>query len=205
MITYPIAMPAGAPAMATVRPTPTVSASESPFTGEQQFFSWPREFWVLDFALPPMRGDQADEWTAGFLLKLNGRAGTFYCGIPLRDTPKGVATGSPLVMGAGQTGYTLNTDGWTAGVTGILKTGDVFQLGSGSNARLHQVLQTANSNGSGQATLEVWPRVQTAPADNTGLILQNPVGVFRLMDSAQEWGIEPGKIYTTRFSARSEV
>jgi hypothetical protein len=205
MITYPIAMPAGAPAMATVRPLSTQGNTESPFTGEQNFFDWSREFWILDFALPPMRGVQADEWTAGFMLKLNGRIGTFYCGIPLRTSPNGVGTGTPLVMSAGQTGRTLITDGWTPSVAGILKVGDCFQLGSGENARVHQLTQTADSNASGQATLELWPRIQIAPADNAALILQNPVGVFRIMDADKEWGIEPGKIYTTRFSARSEV
>lgn len=50
----------------------------------------------------------------------------------------GVATGTPLVQGAGQaTTYaltkdtgtqTLNTDGWTNSTTGILKAGDVFTI-----------------------------------------------------------------------------
>jgi hypothetical protein len=50
----------------------------------------------------------------------------------------GVATGTPLVAGASQTSayddvkntgtQTLNTDGWTASTTGILKKGDVFTI-----------------------------------------------------------------------------
>lgn len=50
----------------------------------------------------------------------------------------GVATGTPLVQGAGQAvtyaaakmsyTQTLNTDGWTSATTGILKAGDIFTI-----------------------------------------------------------------------------
>jgi hypothetical protein len=201
MITYPLIMPAvSGPNAVTLRARSTVGMSASPFTGEQQLYAHQRELWEADIALAPMKRAQAEEWIA-FLLALNGMEGTFLLGQALNTAPRGVATGTPQVMGASQSGKTLITDGWTAGVTGILQPGDVFQLGSGGSSRLHQLTQRADSNGSGQATLDIWPRLRSAPADNAVLTLANPRGVFRLASNDREWGIEVGQIYNIRFSA----
>ncbi len=68
-------------------------------------------------------------------------------GDPVNTSPRGAATGTPLVKGASQTGNTLTTDGWTTGVTGILKAGDWIQLGTGSTSTLHKLQQAADSDG----------------------------------------------------------
>lgn len=116
----------------------------------------------------------------------------------------GVATGTPLVNGGSQDvtyanavgtnwSQTLNTDGWTASTTGILKAGDVFTIdgvfavnpvpGEGSTGKtvmpyLQQftVLADANSGATtGPAALTISPPIITsgpfqtvsaAPADN---------------------------------------
>lgn len=200
-ISYPLTMPAvSGPNAVTLRARSTVGMSASPFTGEQQIFAHQREVWEADIALAPMKRANAEEWIA-FLLALNGMEGTFLLGQPLNTAPRGVGTGTPLVNGASQSGKTLVTDGWSNSVTGILQPGDIFQLGSGSTSRLHQITQRADSNGSGQATLDIWPRLRSAPADNAALTITNPRGVFRLASNDREWAIEVGGIYTIRFSA----
>lgn len=109
----------------------------------------------------------------------------------------GVATGTPLVNGAAQNvtyaaskdswTQTLNTDGWTASTTGILKAGDVFTIdgvysvnpvSKESTDRLQTfvVMADANSGAStGPAALTISPPIITsgayqtvtaAPADN---------------------------------------
>jgi hypothetical protein len=125
----------------------------------------------------------------------------------------GVATGTPLVNGAGQevtyaasTGtpsQTLNTDGWTASTTGILKAGDVFTIagvyamnpvpGEGATGKtkmpyLQQftVLADANSGATtGPATLTISPAIITsgpyqtvsaAPADNAAITVMGSGG-----------------------------
>jgi hypothetical protein len=53
------------------------------------------------------------------------------------------------------------------------------------------VLVDANSDGSGQATLELFPRVRTAFASGTSITVSNPKGVWRLageMDFSQVVG-----------------
>lgn len=92
----------------------------------------------------------------------------------------GVATGTPLVNGAGQnvnysavkdTGeQTLITDGWTASQTGILKKGDVFTIANVYAVnpvtkekkpflRQFTVKSDANSDGTGNATFTISPPI----------------------------------------------
>ncbi|MDO8408890.1 MAG: P22 phage major capsid protein family protein [Phenylobacterium sp.] len=97
----------------------------------------------------------------------------------------GTKAGSPLVNGAGQTGGTLATDGWSNS-SAILKAGDVFTITG--VFRVHPetkqstgvqqqfvVRADASSNGSGVASLQISPAIITtgaaqnvsnAPGDN---------------------------------------
>lgn len=113
----------------------------------------------------------------------------------------GLDTYGGLVMGAAQTGGDLITDGWLASQTNIMSAGDWLQIGTGSGARLHKVLQGANSNASGEATLLLWPKLRASPADNAAVIVQNPVGLFALADNERQWSIDEAKMYGISFSA----
>jgi hypothetical protein len=179
-ISYPVSMPSS-PALAQVRFTArsTVGVAVSPFTGQQQVYAHAGQWWEAEVTLPPMTRAQAEPWI-GFLMSLRGREGTFLMGDPLGIAVRGVGTGTPLVKGAGQTGQTLVTDGWTISQTGILKAGDWMQIGSGSSQRLYRVVQDANSDGSGNATFDLWPRLRESPADNAPLTLASTKGVWRL-------------------------
>lgn len=87
-------------------------------------------------------------------------------------------SGTPTVTGAGQTGSTLVTGGWTASVAGLLNVGDVFTL-AGVNAvnpeslastgalRNFVVTATANSNAAGSASLSIYPPIVTTGAYQT--------------------------------------
>jgi len=119
----------------------------------------------------------------------------------------GTATGTPLVNGGSQnTTYalakdswsqTLNTDGWTNSITGILKAGDIITLAGvyavnpvskASTGRLQTftVLADANSGAStGPAALTISPPIITsgayqtvsaAPADNAAVTVKTGTG-----------------------------
>lgn len=119
----------------------------------------------------------------------------------------GTATGTPLVNGGSQNvtyatakdtwSQTLNTDGWTNSVTGILKAGDTFTIANVfsvhpgtkvSTGRLQTftVLADANSGAStGPAALTISPPIITsgafqtvsaAPADNAAITVKTGTG-----------------------------
>lgn len=87
-------------------------------------------------------------------------------------------SGTPLIKGASQTGSTLVTDGWTNSVTDLLLAGDVFTIAGvyeinpltrESTGRLQHfvVLEDADSNGSGEATLSISPSIITSSSTTT--------------------------------------
>jgi len=204
MITYPISLPS-TPAFQqiTLKPRSAVSSSVSPMTFTPQTYVWGGQVWFADVSLPPMKRATAEAWVAA-IVSLNGLEGSFLLGDTANKSPRGVGTGTPLVNGAGQTGYDLATDGWTISQTGILKAGDWIQLGTGTSSRLYKVMADANSNGSGQATLTLWPKLRSSPADNAAIVVTWPKGKFMLAGDF-DWSMDALKTYGLSFQAVEDL
>jgi hypothetical protein len=93
MISYPISLPT----------TPTTkrvnfiqqtraSASQSPFTGNQQKQVQPAQWWEAQLSLPAMkRTTGGADWRAA-IRSLKGKQGCFYLGDPSAKTPRGLAS-----------------------------------------------------------------------------------------------------------------
>ena len=116
----------------------------------------------------------------------------------------GAQGGTPVVNGASQTGSSLNTDGWTASVTGLLKEGDVFTIADvyavnpvsfQSTGKLQQFVVTSdvNSDGSGEASLGIYPAIITsgatqtvsaAPVDNAAITVLGSSGAITTLGLA---------------------
>lgn len=101
--------------------------------------------------------------TAGFKFSMDQNVASQVIG------PQG---GTPLVNGAGQTGSSLVTNGWTASAAPRLNAGDVFTIAGVfqvngmslvSTGVLQQFVVTANvsSDGSGNATIPISPAIIT--------------------------------------------
>lgn len=90
-----------------------------------------------------------------------------------RELPLGPAGGAPVVRVTG-TGATLQTEGWTPGVAGILLRGSYL----GINGQLKRLSKTISSDGSGRATVEFWPPMRGGAAAGTPLILAKPTALF---------------------------
>lgn len=201
-ISFPLSLPAS-PGFNGVSVTATniVGISSSAFTGETQVQEWPGEMWSFAMSLPPMKRDQAEAWLA-FLLALRGISGTFLLGDPNGSAPQGVATGTPLVNGAHTAGSkTLNTKGWTPSVTRILKAGDYLQIGTGVTQRMHKALTDVNSDGSGLASIDIWPRLREDLADGAAITLNNCACVCRLADNNRQWSLSTARTYGIQFKA----
>ena len=204
-INYPISFPASIGlANINIRAKTVVGASVSPFTGQQQVYKHQGQWWEAEVSLPPMKRADAEQVVA-FLLSLNGMYGTFLLGDPANTTLRGVGTGTPVVYGAGQTGSTLITDGWTPSTTGIVKAGDWIQLGSGSATKLHKVLVDANSDLSGVASLEIFPNLRSSPADNSQVTKSSTKGIWRLSSNEVNWSIDEASIYGITFACMEAI
>jgi hypothetical protein len=205
-ITYPLSLPVATKAIQSIeiRAVNAVAYSRSPFTFAGQAFAYSGQMWTADVTLKPMKRADAEQWNA-WLFSLRGQLGTFLMGDPMGATARGVATGTPLVNGGSQTGGSLVIDGATNSTTGWLLAGDYIQLGSGSSARLHKVLTDANSDGSGNVTLDIWPHIRVAPADNATVTVSDAKGLFRLSSNEQAFSINESAIYGMTFAAMEAV
>lgn len=185
----------------TIRAKNIVSSSASPFTGQQQVFKHQGEWWEMEVTLPAMKRDDAEQ-VAAFLVSLQGQYNTFNLGDKANTAPRGVGTGTPVVNGGSQTGYALDTTGWTSSTTGILKAGDWIQLGSGASSRLYKVLSDANSDGNGDAQLSIWPRLRSSPSDGASIAVNDTVGTWRLSSNEINYSIDEASVYGITFACR---
>ena len=200
-ITYPLSLP-NTTSFESARLTArsVVGVSKSPFTGATQIQKHQGQIWELEIKLVSMARANAEAWLS-FIISLNGMQGTFLAGDPLGSTARGNAGGTPLVKGASQTGNSLITDGWSASQSPILSAGDYFQIGSGSSSKLYKVLADANSDGSGDATFDIWPSINTAVADNSAITVSSAKGLFRLASNEMGFDLQQAQQYGISFSA----
>jgi hypothetical protein len=201
-ISYPLSLPTNIGiASITFTAENAVAISQSPFTYAQQVVKHQGERWSASISLPPMLRDNAEPWVA-FILSLRGPLGTFLLGDPNCKVPQGSAktsAGTPLVKGASQTGSSLIIDGLPINTSDYLKAGDYIQLGDLTTATLHKVLIDVDTNSGGEALLELWPSIKTAPADNAEVVVSNTVGKFRLSGNVQQWQINDISSYGITF------
>lgn len=200
-ITYPLTLPTSVTARnVTFRQVNAVALSQSPFTFQQQAVAHTGQRWECDFMLPPMARVTAADWI-GFLSSLKGQLGTFLMGDPAGQAALGEAGGTPLVNGASQTGDELIIDGASTSQTDWLKRGDYIQLGTSGSTALHMVMKDVDTNSSGDAILDLWPSIRTAPADNAAVTVSATKGRWRLAANQMSWDINSASHHGLSFTA----
>lgn len=195
-ISYPLTIPNHDFASFTMRMKRVVGYNESTFTLEQQVYEHQGARWEAEVTLPPMTHTEARQWQA-FFISLKGRRGTFIMGNPLQDDIAGTATAATLNAAAAVRATEITVDGSSDGTTFL--AGDYFQIGTGDDSHIHQVVQNATF-ASGSATLTIEPPLRTTYADNTTLDLTYPKGVWRLASNDIEWKISQASIYGFTFA-----
>lgn len=185
-IAYPIDLPANGITSIEWRALNAVVTSQSPFTYKQQVIAHGGQRWEATVNIAPLNKASAATWKAA-LISLKGSSGTMLLGNPVYDVPQGTVSACTLSGDAGAETVTVT-------MTGSLKAGDYIQLGSGSSAKLHQVLVDQSGNGS----LEIWPALRTTYS-NQSVIFNAPKGLFRLSQNMTSWSIDNASIYGISF------
>ena len=189
-LTYPFTVPVTAN-KTRITILDTVGESVSPFSLKTQQYDWQADRLAVEMSFPPLSRVDASK-IMGFLAAMRGKVGTFEAGDPMGKTPQGVATGTPLVNGTNSArSGTLSIKGWTASVNGILKSGDWIQVrAAGGYKRLHMNLTDANSDSSGNAVHNIFPRIREDLVDGLSIVTANTKGTFRLAANQRQWDIE---------------
>ncbi len=142
------------------------------------------------------------------LRRAGTNAGTFLLGDPSAPEPLGSAKdtpGTPIVSGASQTGESLNVSGLPTSATGYLLAGDYIQIGTGVSARLKKVLDDVDSDGSGLATMVLWPPVRTAPSNGSAIVVSDPEGLFISPGAVSPWLVRLSKIHDVTINVAEVV
>tara|TARA_R110000868_G_C10909754_1_gene764879 strand:+ start:612 stop:1238 length:627 start_codon:yes stop_codon:yes gene_type:complete len=178
----------------------SVGITVSPFSGHQQVYKNSLALWYAVFSLPPMNRASAGQWQA-FFSELNGRYGTFLAGDQDAKAIMGTAVTSVLVNGAHAIGAnTVAMDGFAISTNNVFKKGDYVQFGSGATSKLHLVTADINSNGSGQANVQIEPILKAALTDNDVVVYSSAKAVFKLDTNDVTWSANNNGIYTMSFS-----
>ena len=198
---YPLTLPS-APAFQKARWSlkRVTAVSESPFTGQQQVYDYGYAPWTATLSLPPMLRADAANWEA-FMMKLHGRVGTFLLFDPDAKAPQGGVTTSATLEGAVAIGdFTIGIDTNNANMTNVFKAGDYIQIGSAAAAKLYMIVDNANSNSSGVATVNIEPPIKVAASDGAAVDYTSAVGVFRMDTADLGWDTDEVSKFGITFS-----
>lgn len=192
-ITFPVSTPTTIGIESVqIRAVNAVSTSQSPFTFKQQIVAHTGQRWEASVKIPTGRRDLLAPWKA-FLVSLKGSTGTFLLGDPDYATPRGTVSSCTI---SGSTG----DETCAVTMTGSLLTGDYIQIGTGANARLHQVLADLTGNGN----LEIWPGLRADYTD-AAVTFNAAKGVFRLATPSVSWDIDNTSNYGISFEAIENI
>lgn len=193
-ISFPLSLPSVSGfAELEITPNAIAGVSGSPFSGSQQVYDWQAAFWRANARLPEdMSRADAEDWI-GFLVSLNGHEGSLLAGDPLGASPRGTWAGTPLVKAAHSALVkVVAMDGFTAAATG--KRGDWIQFGTGSASRLHKVTKDFTADGSGEASVDIWPGLRASLADNATFVTSGAVGLWKLAVPGVPWTVHDVRI-----------
>ena len=196
----PLPAAPAAPASMEFTANDVVSVNISPFSGQQQVQNWQAAWLEASVSLPPLTNQQAQAWIA-FMMSLQGQANVFQLGDPIAVAPSGTGAGVPQVNGGNQSGFALQTKGWSPNAAVVLLPGDWLQIGY----RLYRNLGIVNADAGGQAPLSIWPQLREPPVDGAPITLTNTKGLWRLKSNARKWSASTARIYGMQFEIREAL
>lgn len=204
-LTYPLSLPSlPTPQQVVLGEVDIVGMNQSPFNAAQEVQDWGNQYWTAKLTWSRISTRAKAAPLRAVMRALRGAVGTILIGDPLGKMPQGSAAsapGTPVVNGAVAVRATqLPLRGLPVSVTGYLRADDYLQLGSGETTRLYTCLGDVNTDGSGHATIDIWPFLREAYGDGTAVTLTNCVGTFRLIDPKREWSLAPASSYAAELN-----
>jgi len=150
------------------------AAARSTFDSSAQAVTLGAARWTCTITTGVLRHDEVPEWEA-LIDQLDGMINRIRLWDWRRELPIGPATGAPVVR-VSALGVSLQTEGWTPNVTGIIRAGSYLSV----NSELKRLSATADSDALGRATLVLRPPLRFAPPVGTVLYVIKPKAKFLL-------------------------
>ena len=166
-----------APTEYDLRLAPNSAFLQSPLTGVVQTVARPGERWLYTVTWKAIKGaERAD--ILGFFAQGNGGEHRFR--MPFFGwTNRGAFGGTPVVDGAGQTGSTIAIRGCDLSVTNWVRRGDIVRFSN----EISVVTADADSDGTGDISISIMPRIRTSPDDGETLRTNTDTGGLWILTS----------------------
>ena len=206
-ITYPLSLPRSEFVRVTIFENNGTSLNASPFTGVESVQSFDAEFWEAEVEYPEFPYADARA-VLGWRSALRGQLGTFLLPHPSQATSGGTAAtvgGSPTVAGNGQSGSTVVIGFAPLNQVGYLVAGDIVQIGPSARAHWHRILEDVDTDGSGGATLSIWPQLRPGVINGDAIRYTNPLCLFRMSSQLQEEEARPSLRTRIAFRCREAL
>lgn len=172
-----IAMPTSpGPNMLAWRLISPAQENVSQWTGARQVLASGRGWFECQFGLPTFTSLEAFHPWASFLAQMSNKANT--CRIRVFRRAQTSFGQTVRVAGGGQTGRSIQTDGWAASQK-VLVEGQYVTI----DDQLLQLTSDVDTNGSGVATIRFEPPIRSAPANDTVIEYENPTALMTLIEA----------------------
>jgi len=158
------------PSPATYEPRQVSYGSDltPPMGGDIQRMVRLGDRWAMDITMPTMTRSDADFWIAALMA---GFSDSVVLNVPQPKNGVG-APGAPQVNGANQSGITLALKGLTVGYN--LNVGQWLSIIVSGRRYLHRLTASVVANGSGQASVSIWPMLRVSPANSATVEIVQP-------------------------------
>jgi len=166
----------------------SVAVNTSPYTYAQQVQNMGGSRWEANITLRPMTRTEALAFQA-FMVGLKGQVGTFRLGNPLSTM-----SNAPSVTVSG---------GANAGALSVamqVNTGDSLVAGQEVQIGDHLYIITDNASASATTTVGIQPALRDTRNAGTGIVVNQPKGVWRMKKPEVEWSIDKSSMYSFSFS-----
>ena len=157
-------------------------------TGRRQARQIGGQFWKMTATFPPLTRAQFAPIYA-FVVKQRGRYESFTIVPAVISTGQASPAGTPLMRGASQTGRTLATDGWSAGIS-IFKAGDFLKIAGNDKVYMVTADVTSNASTSANTPITIEPALVASPADDAVITHSSVSFTVSLTSGVQEFATD---------------
>ena len=201
-ITYPRALPAGISFTGSRIKLDFNKSSFDATSRKKSRQSWNEgktDRWVGVYTTPRLTATQL-RLVSSWLRAMIDDNGSFYAIDPDNTAPATAVGGTPLINGASQTGGSVITDGWSFSVTAML-AGERLQIG----AQYYELKEDVVTDGAGNATIEIMPKLRASPADNAAITTTDPVMIAKLSNIENTIDTDHTKTGVISFAWEEEI
>ena len=176
----------------------------SPLSGTTQTLARPgsRLGMTVTFA---RRGEPDRSILKGFLAGLYGQEHLLTYHDP-SHVQRGALGGTPIVDGGSQVGQAIDISGGPTSQNGWLLRGDHMAFDNGTYLELKIVTADVDTDGSGDATIPIYPEIHISPATSAPIDITVPIlGTWRLAGPNAAWEDEVGDRSTFTFDLEEYI